>query len=104
MINYEWKIDEVASVDGKLKHVKYKVTAIDGDNKVETEGYAYFDLPDEVVFSNLMEAELLEYTKRFYTQNNINSIEYRLAEQMVEVKKSVSTEPPWHVPTFKVGI
>lgn len=104
MISFNWKILEVLSENGQLKHVKYNVTAIDGDKTVETEGYARFELPQEVVFENILEVELLEYVKRFYTQNDLNSIEYRLSEQMIDLQKTVTTEPPWKVETFKLGL
>ena len=104
MTQFDWKMTEILSEDGVLKHIKYEVTATQGENKVTTEGYAYLKLPSEVTFSNLIEVELLEYLKRFYIQNDVNSIESRLSEQLDYLTKTTSTTPPWHVETFKVEV
>lgn len=104
MPQFDWKMTEVLSEDGVLKHVKYEVTATEGESVVTTEGYARFELPEGIVFSNLLEAELLDYLKRFYIQNDVNLIESRLTEQLAYLQKSTSTTPPWHVETFKVEV
>ena len=104
MSQFKWEMLEVSSADNTLEHIKYRVTATQGDLEVVTEGYARFKLPEGIVFSNLLEAELLEYLKRFYIQNDVNSIESRLSEQLAYLAKNTSTTPPWHVETFKVEV
>lgn len=104
MPQFDWKMTEILSEDNVLKHIKYEVTATEGENVVSTEGYARFELPTGIVFSNLLEAELLDYLKRFYIQNDVNSIESRLSEQLAYLQKTPSTIPPWHVETFKVEV
>lgn len=104
MITFDWKILELSSSESVLEHIKYKVTAKEGENEVSTEGYARFELPSEVNFNNLIEVELIEYLKRFYIQNDVNSIESRLKEQLAYLKKNSTTTPPWHVETFKVEV
>jgi hypothetical protein len=104
MPQFEWKMTEVLSEEGVLKHIKYEVTATEEENVVVTEGYARFELPEEVTFDNLLEAELLEYLKRFYIQEDVNTIESRLSEQLAYLQKTPSTTPPWHVETFKVEV
>jgi hypothetical protein len=101
---FNWKILEVASIDGKLKHIKYHVSAEKNCFFVETEGYAEFDLPSEVNFKDLIEVELIEYLKRFYIQDGVNLIESRLNEQLDYLSQNVTTTPPWHVETFKVEV
>lgn len=104
MTQFDWKMTEILSEDGVLKHIKYEVTATEGENVVTTEGYARFQLPAEVNFSTLLEVELLEYLKRFYIQNDVNSIESRLSEQLAYLQKTPSTTPPWQLETFKVEV
>lgn len=97
-----WKILEVSSVNGLIDYVKYRATITEGDLKVETEGNCPLVLPEEVVFANLIEPEMIEYVKRFYIQNDVNSIESNLIKQLEYLKQNPSTTPPWHVETFKV--
>ena len=104
MPNFEWKILEVESENNVLNHVKYQVIGTENEHKVVTEGYAFLSLPTEVDFKSLIEIELLDYLKRFYIQNNVNSIEYRLSEQLAYLAKNKTTIPPWHVETFKLEI
>jgi hypothetical protein len=104
MASFEWKILEVASSDNNLEHIKYKVTAVEGDKSVETEGYAFLKLASEVSFNDLLEVELIEYLKRFYIQGDVNTIEFRLNEQLAYLQKNTSTTPPWHKETFKLEI
>jgi hypothetical protein len=104
MSNFDWKITETSFIDKNIDFLKYKVTATEGDLSVETEGYAKFKLPEEVVFENLIESELLEYLKRFYIQEGVNTIEFRLSEQLAYLQRNASTIPPWHVETFKLEI
>lgn len=103
-MTFNWKILEVSSFNGILNYVKYYVSATKNDLKVETEGYAYLKLPEEVVFKDLIEVELLEYLKRFYIQDEVNLIESRLIEQLSYLEKTASTIPPWHIDTFKVEV
>ncbi len=104
MNQFNWEILEVASHGKVLEHVKYRVTATSGEHQVVTEGYARFQLPAEADFEKLIEVELLEYLKRFYIQNDVNSIESRLSEQLAYLSKTATTTPPWHVETFKVEV
>ena len=97
-----WKILEVVSVNDAIDYVKYRATITEGDLKVETEGNCHLTLSEEVVFKDLIEPELIEYVKRFYIQNDVNSIESNLSQQLEYLKKNTSTTPPWHVETFKV--
>lgn len=101
---FNWKILEVLSSDGQIEHVKYKVTATKGEHTVETEGYCQLKLDENIKFADLIEVELTEYLKRFYIQNDVNSIESRLSEQLDYLEKNTTTTPPWHVETFKVEV
>jgi hypothetical protein len=104
MITFDWKITEIESSDNKLNHVKYYVKAQNGEKSVETEGYCFLKLQDEVSFADLLEVELIEYLKRFYIQDDVNLIESRLTEQLSYLEKTASTTPPWHIDTFKVEV
>lgn len=101
---FNWKLLEVVSSNGFLEFVKYNVAYIQGENKVETEGYCYLKLSENVKFESLTEAELTEYVKRFYIQENVNTIESRLVEQMENLTKNTTNLPPWHIDTFKVKV
>ena len=104
MANFEWKIKELTSIDDQIDSLKYYVKATEGDFVVETEGYADLKLPPEVIFKDLTEVELIEYLKRFYIQENVNTIESNLSKQLANLAKVRTNLPPWHVETFKVEV
>ncbi len=104
MPNFEWKILETSFFDKNIDYLKYYVKATDNNLSVETEGYARFKLTGEINFDSLIESELLEYLKRFYIQDGVNTIESRLSEQLAYLQKKTSKTPPWHVDTFKLEI
>lgn len=104
MPQFDWKILETSFVDKNVEFVKYYVKATENDLFVETEGYAEFKLPPEVIYETLTEEELTRYLKRFYIQNETNTIELRLTEQLANLAKNRTNLPPWHVPTFKLDI
>jgi hypothetical protein len=101
---FNWKLLEIVSSNNVLDYVKYYVSCVQGDNKVETEGYCYLKLAENVSFESLTEPELTEYVKRFYIQENVNTIESNLAKQMENLTKNTTNLPPWHIETFKVEV
>jgi hypothetical protein len=48
-----WKILEVFAKENVITHVKYFVSLSDDKNKVESEGYWYFDCPTAKVVEEL---------------------------------------------------
>lgn len=101
---FKWEILEVLSANNTLENIKYKVSLIEGEHVVETEGNCPLILPENVVFKDLIEVELIEYMKRFYIQDDVNTIESNLTKQMANLTKVQTNLPPWHIETFKLEV
>lgn len=101
---FEWKILEITANDEQITHARYKVTASNGDLKVESEGNAYADFSFGIKYSEITENNVINIIKNLYTKDGINLIESNLEHQLQVLSKQDSTTPPWHVETFKVEI
>lgn len=103
MVTFEWKILETTVEDEKITHVKYYVSAVEGEKKVETEGNAYADFSFGINFEEITEQNVISVLKNLYVQGESNLIELNLKKQLANL--SVETvSPPWHVDTFKVEV
>ena len=103
MTTFEWKILETTIEDKNITHVKYHVSAVDGEKKVETEGNAYADFSFGIIFEEITEQNVISVLKNLYVQGESNLIELNLQKQLDNLSvKTVS--PPWHVDTFKVEV
>lgn len=103
MVTFNWKILETTIKDESITHVKYYVSAVDGNKKVETEGNAFGDFSFGINFKDITEQNVIETLKKLYVQGESNLIELNLKQQLENL--SVETvSPPWHVDTFKVEV
>lgn len=103
MTAFTWKLIDVTCDGEQITHVKYQVTAQDGENIVKTEGNAYADFSFGIPYKDICEQNVIDTLKNLYTQNNVNLIESNLIAQIEKLKKQ-PVLPPWHVETFKLEV
>ncbi len=91
-----WKITDTTSENGVITSAKYFVTAIDGDDKVETEGYWYFDCPTaKVPYEQVTEEMVAKWIEDEAVTDGICHITANLEKQLEELKKPKSAPAPW---------
>ena len=75
---------------------KYYVFAVDGDDKVETEGYWYFDCPTaKVPFDQVTEEMVVKWIEEEAVTDGKCHITANLEKQLEELKKPKSAPAPW---------
>lgn len=95
-----WKILEVYK---NAESVKYHLTANDGQNCVETEGYHHFS--DGVVyktFEEIKEEDLIRWLDKDTTKDDVNIIKLNLENQLESLKNSKKVQFPWLENTFSI--
>lgn len=98
-----WKILEVIKDGELISQVKYHVKLAIEDFKVETEGHWYFsDKEVKTNFSDVKEADVINWIKSESMQNGINIIESRLEEQLASLQNEQKVNLPWLPQTFKL--
>ena len=91
-----WKITDTTSENGVITSAKYFVTAVDGDDKVETEGYWYFDCPTaKVPFEQVTEEMVAKWIEDEAVTDGVCHITANLEKQLEELKKPKSAPAPW---------
>jgi hypothetical protein len=103
MTSFQWKIFETVIADGVLQAVKYRCTATDDQNTVETEGN-WTMLNQHQVDQDTSEHLVAHWLDLDTTQTSRHLIKSRLQEQLDALKSNKTTRPPWAVDTFKVTI
>lgn len=103
-MNIEWKITELKADQETIKSAKYYVSATYEGNKVETEGYCYFNGNSGIPISSITEETVINWVKEITTQNGVCLITKRLKDQLDYLDKQVSVELPWKPKTFKLNI
>lgn len=99
-----WNITDTTSEAGVITSAKYFVTAEDGDYKVETEGYWYFDCPTEKVpFEQVTEEIVAKWIESEAVTDGQCHITARLLEQLEELKKPKSAPSPWMPQVYTPG-
>ena len=82
-----WKILEVIKDGELISQAKYHVKLASEDLMVETEGHWYFsDKEVKTNFSDVKEADVINWIKSESMQNGINIIESRLEEQLASLQ------------------
>ena len=91
-----WKITNTTSENGVIMSAKYYVFAVDGDDKVETEGYWYFDCPTaKVPFEKVTEEMVVKWIEEEAVTDGKCHITANLEKQLEELKKPKSAPAPW---------
>lgn len=98
----KWSITEMNAKDGVVTSVKYHAELADGDNKVDTEGYWYFDQNDGNPLESLTEEMVIEWVRQATMKDGQNMVEQRLIEQMKSLAKPVQL--PWKPAVFKLDL
>ena len=98
----KWSITEMNAKDGVVKSVKYHAELTDGENKVDTEGYWYFDQNDGNPLESLTEEMVIEWVRQATMKDGQNMVEQRLIEQMKSLAKPVQL--PWKPAVFKLDL
>lgn len=100
MTTFNWKILQTTSVDGQLKSVHYLVTAVDGDNQVQSEGHANVEGKINIPFEQIVELNIIDCLKEMYLQDDPKSLKLRLEEQLNYLKNKANTDFPWAKQVF----
>jgi hypothetical protein len=103
MTIFNLNILETVIAAGVLKAVKYRCTATDGQNTVETEGNWTMRTQHQID-KDTTEHLVSHWLDLDTTQDGKHLIKYRLQEQLDALSSAVTTKPPWAVDTFKVTI
>lgn len=107
-MTYKWNIlDIYPNSDGSIIQARYLLTLTDGDNSVSTEGYYNFnDLAATKIFPELTENQVIYWIENDGSQDFIDAIKSRLAEQMAAIKAKVGpVRAPWlGAETFTVSL
>lgn len=90
------------AIDGVVKSVKYRAEMAEGDKKVDTEGYWYFDQNDGNPIESLTEEVVIEWVRQATTKDGRNMVEARLAEQLANMAAPVQL--PWKPAVFKLDL
>lgn len=99
-MEFNWKILDIEATDGVISSAKYYCSVNDGDNTVETEGYASFDTNlAKVKFEKVKESMVIDWVKEALTQNEECLVEKRLLEQLSNLSKN-KVIPPWKPQIF----
>jgi len=102
-MDYQWKILEVFAHDGLITHVRYHLTAIDGEHQVNTEGTHYFkDQTIKKPFEEVKESDICSWIDQDTIQEDISSIKLNLADQIELLKNNKKVEFPWLANTFTI--
>ena len=92
-----WKILGIKADGDLITQAKYFVS----HQGVETEGYWTFREPKLTVpFVDVTEEMIVSWVQAETTENNVNMIEKRLAEQAAALKKEQQTPLPWMPQVF----
>ena len=101
MTQFTWKILEIHAVDDTILRCRYHVTADDGNNKVDSEGWA--ELPKiepKPVFADISE-EMVAY----WAKQAVPEVETRLQEQLDHLKTHKPAKAPWlPADTFRITL
>lgn len=98
----KWSITEMNAIEGVVKSVKYFAELSDNDQKVQSEGYWYFDENGGNPLESLTEDQVIEWVRQATMKDGQNMVEQRLIEQMKAIAKPVQL--PWKPAVFKLDL
>jgi hypothetical protein len=98
----KWSITEMNAIEGVVKSVKYLAELSDNDQKVQSEGYWYFDQNGGNPLESLTEDQVIEWVRQATMKDGQNMVEQRLIEQMNAIAKPVQL--PWKPAVFKLDL
>lgn len=98
----KWSITEMNAIEGVVKSVKYLAELSENDQKVQSEGYWYFDQNGGNPLESLTEDQVIEWVRQATMKEGQNMVEQRLIEQMNAIAKPVQL--PWKPAVFKLDL
>ena len=98
----KWSITEMNAIEGVVKSVKYLAELSDNDQKVQSEGYWYFDENGGNPLESLTEDDVIEWVRQATMKDGQNMVEQRLIEQLNALEKPVQL--PWKPAIFKLDL
>lgn len=98
----KWSITEMNAIEGVVKSVKYLAELSENDQKVQSEGYWYFDENGGNPLESLTENIVIEWVRQATMKDGQNMVEQRLIEQMNAMAKPVQL--PWKPAVFKLDL
>ena len=98
----KWTITEMNAVEGVIKSVKYLAELSENGQKVESEGYWYFEQNDGLPISALTENNVIEWVRQATMKDGQNMVEQRLIEQLNALAKPVQLR--WIPAKFKLDL
>ena len=104
-MTYVWTINDIEAENEQITKVYYTCTFTDDDFKVETEGW--WDIRPRIpmpVFKEITHNNVCVWVEEDSTQNGVNIIKSRLAEQLENLKKEKVKMPWLPAETFKVSL
>ena len=90
------------AIQGVVKSVKYLAELSDNDQKVQSEGYWYFDQNGGNPLESLTEEVVIEWVRQATMKDGKNMVEGRLLEQLNAITEPVSL--PWKPAKFKLDL
>ena len=105
MTEFNWKFEDVLTTNGQLSHVKYSLTAIDGDYSVTTEGFHEFKEGTVTKpFEEIVESDIRQWVEKDTTQYDVNLLKSNLENQINYLKNAPQkADLPWLAGTFTLG-
>jgi hypothetical protein len=100
----EWKVIELRADEEVIKSAKYFVRATHEGNKVETEGYCYFNGNSGIPLAEVTEEKVIEWIQEITSESGVCIVSERLKEQLDYLEKQSTVELPWKTKTFKLSI
>jgi hypothetical protein len=98
----KWTITEMNAIEGVVKSVKYLAELSENDQKIQSEGYWYFDENGGNPLSSLTEEAVIEWVRQATMKDGQNMVEARLAEQLAAISEPVHL--PWKPAIFKLDL
>lgn len=104
-MTYTWKILDMEVENEVIVAAHYSCTISDDTNSVETQGWWPLNPRTPMpVFKDITEPQVAFWVEEDSTQNGVNPIKSRLAEQLNNLKKEKVKMPWLHAETFKVSL
>jgi len=104
MTEFNWKVLQTTSLGDSLVSVNYLVTAVEGDNQVQSQGHADVEGKITVPYAEIRETHIVDCLREMYLQDDPKSLKSRLQEQLDYLKSEAHNDLPWKDQIFSVKL
>jgi hypothetical protein len=108
MTIFTWTPLELFASENKLVAIHYRITAVDGEHTVESEGNLTL-LPETAnkTLASIVESDLIQWLDKDTTQDGVNLIKSNLEDQIMKLKivdtlAVQKVDFPWLAGTFTI--